>query len=262
MATVDLDNTNSVVLSMGDAGTVLRFPSSLASRTVYLERMDGGASVSVGIGEDGTYAVDSSLLSAGVGAYLGVCIDSDGLAYSFSIELVPRHYCTLDQILDSGLDNGISPRQAKKTEDDAFEARARATETIDEACGRSFVKRTATQTIYAEAGRYYGLYWAGSTVNDERFRQVCDCGVVALSDGQFELTYTHGEDYLPVDISQATALLAASYLTPTNIPSRATGQSTDAGFLRFTIAGVDGATGIPEVDSVIQRRKRERFGVI
>jgi len=184
----------------------------------------------------------------------------DGM--SFTIEICGRQYCSLDDILDCGNDSGVSPRQAKKTYDDAFVARARATETIEEACGRSFTGRAARQRLYAKAGTYYSLDWPEAEVDDAHFEQVCDCGVVALSDGVFDLVYNHGADVLPADVSQATTLLAASYLMPTNIPSRATGQSTDAGFLRFTIAGVDGATGIPEVDAVIQRRKRERFGVL
>lgn len=73
--------------------------------------------------------------------------------------------------------------------------------------------------------------------------------------------YEHGYDAPEGHVTDAIIELAADGLIPSSLPARATGQSTDVGFLRFTVAGRDGATGIPRVDAAIERERRPNLVV-
>lgn len=66
-----------------------------------------------------------------------------------------------------------------------------------------------------------------------------------------DVHYTHGEDSPPEPVRAAVITLAADGMLPNSTPSRATAVTTELGTYRVTVAGRDGATGIPEVDAVI-----------
>lgn len=61
----------------------------------------------------------------------------------------------------------------------------------------------------------------------------------------------HGYSAPEGPVSEAVLELARDYVMPSNLPARATGISSDVGFMRFTLAGKDGTTGIPNVDAAI-----------
>ncbi len=73
-----------------------------------------------------------------------------------------------------------------------------------------------------------------------------------------EVHYAHGSDRPPAAVTRAAMVLTADRLSSSAIPSRATSQSTDLGVVRFTLAGRDGPTGIPDVDAVIEQYGRRR----
>lgn len=178
------------------------------------------------------------------------------------LEVVEAHMCSLESVLDSEDERQSGPRSVGATEDDAFIARERATAVIESACNRSFIPVVDSEDIWGDAGEWVPLAWCGIT---EIRGDVCprsDSGVRLRRPGRTAVSYIHGRGPVPADVSAACARLAASYLVPSAIPDRATGESTDAGFLRFTLAGVDGETGIPEVDAVILRHKRTRAVVL
>jgi len=60
----------------------------------------------------------------------------------------------------------------------------------------------------------------------------------------------HGLDYPPEDAARAAMILAREYLVRSALSSRAVAEQTDVGFLRLSIAGRDGPTGLPDVDAV------------
>ena len=72
------------------------------------------------------------------------------------------------------------------------------------------------------------------------------------------LYYIHGIENTPEPVSRAIKTLAIEYLVPSALPARATSQSTDRGEFRINLAGKDGTTGIPEVDSVMMEFGRRR----
>jgi hypothetical protein len=76
-----------------------------------------------------------------------------------------------------------------------------------------------------------------------------------------DVHYAHGFAEPPAPVKRAALLLAVDYVVPSNLPARATAQSTDLGQFRLSIAGREGPTGIPEVDAVIEAFGRARPAV-
>ena len=69
-----------------------------------------------------------------------------------------------------------------------------------------------------------------------------------------EVVLEVGMSPTPIETSKVVTMLAAWYLTPHAAPDNATSSSTDLGFMRFIVGGVDGAaTSIPEVNAFIER---------
>lgn len=72
--------------------------------------------------------------------------------------------------------------------------------------------------------------------------------------------YEHGRRYPPEPVRVAALRLAREFAVESGIPGRATATSIGDQMFRLTIAGRDGATGIPEVDATVARFGRVRFG--
>ena len=191
----------------------------------------------------------------------------DGIDQELAVEVVTAHYCDLCAILSHGND-GDTPFEHGADEDAAWAARARATETVETAAQRRFTPTVAVQDIRAN-GAITPLDWADASEiacedDDVRIWPVGDAAVVASGCGcqEARIVYRAGVKAVPAAIAAAVETLAASYLVPSRIPDRATGESTDAGMLHYTLAGIDGATGIPDVDAAIKAYGRKRPEVL
>lgn len=191
----------------------------------------------------------------------------DGIENVLTVEVVQAHYCALDAILSHG-GQGDTPADHGAGEPEAWEARARAVETVETAANRRFVPTVAVQDVRAD-GTIALLDWpdaSGIACDDEDVRifPVGDAAVVASGRmcQDARIVYRAGLPAVPAAIAAAVEELAASYLVPSRIPDRATGESTDAGMLHYTLAGIDGATGIPDVDAAIKAHGRERAAIL
>jgi hypothetical protein len=246
---VELTYGHVVRLSLTDKAALV-VGAALAGSSMTFTGISTGAVVTADVDEDGILAWESAVCDT--------YESEDGL----TVEVVANHYCSLDAILDYDAAKGTSPRVNGVTPEQAFVARDRATSIIEEALGYCMVRRVEREELFCDAGRYAPLKW-GEVVKvvSGDATLASRSGVIPMRFGLVPVTYQHGSRVVTEDVSAAVARLAAYYLTPSNTPERATGQSTDAGFLRFTIAGVDGETGIPEVDAVIKRRRRTRMVV-
>lgn len=91
-----------------------------------------------------------------------------------------------------------------------------------------------------------GLYDWGALLRRAR-------GVWARGAGNVALLYEHGLPAPPEPVRRAAVTLARVALIRSPIPERATAESSEAGTIRFSIAGRDGWTGYPEVDAVIDQ---------
>lgn len=193
--------------------------------------------------------------------------DEGGVECSATVEVVARHYCSLADVLAHG-SAGDTPADHGAGEAEAWAARARAVETVERNAARRFVETVARQRVAADRS-VRPLEWPDASAvacSDPTADAwtVGDAAVVCSACGspEVEVTYRCGLAAVPDAIRAATAALAASYLTPSRVPDRATGESTDAGMLHFTLAGIDGATGIPDVDAAITQFGRRRPEVL
>lgn len=206
-------------------------------------------------------------------ALVRVAWEEGGIACAATLEVVQAHYCELGRILAHGPE-GDTPADHGAAEPEAWEARARAEEVIERNARRRFVPTLVRQQAQADGSATLldwpdasGIEADAGAVADEPAPKVypvgdAACVVSGRMGGQTALTYVAGMASTPAAIAAACEDLAASYLVPSRIPDRATGESTDAGMLHYTLAGVDGATGIPDVDAAIEQFGRKRPDVL
>ena len=169
------------------------------------------------------------------------------------IEVVPRHYFDLPEL--SAYGDGQDDFDALP-EDALRSARQAATEVFERNANRSFVRRLGRTKDYGNA-RLVAL-WHGDVEEllTPGYRLVCGCQCVCDGCGEPYprwVEYVYGTGDVPVQVSRAVLELAAYMLRPTNRPLGATGESSDAGYIHFTVAGRDGATDIPEVNAAIEQ---------
>lgn len=167
-------------------------------------------------------------------------------------EVVSRHYFTLDAL--KGYGEGQDDFDTL-SEEELFQARQAATEVIERNALRSFVTRIGRTKDY---GRGSYLQLDHNDVRElltEGYRLESDCQATRTACQPFPcwVEYIYGCGEVPAQVSRAALELAAYMLRPSNRPIGATGESTDAGFIRFTTAGQDGATDIPEVNAAIEQ---------
>lgn len=167
-------------------------------------------------------------------------------------EVVSRHYFPLDAL--KGYGDGQDEFD-ELSEEQLFQARQAATEIIERNACRSFVTRIGRTKDY---GRGPYLQLDHNDVCDlltEGYRLESDCQATRTSCQPLPcwVEYIYGYGEVPSQVSRAALELAAYMLRPSNRPIGATGESTDAGFIRFTTAGQDGATDIPEVNAAIEQ---------
>lgn len=179
-----------------------------------------------------------------------------------TVELVAAHYADLARILAHGGEQG-RPIDLGRTEAEALGARARAEAVIEGCAGRAFTPRLAVERVWAPKGAA-PLSWPDATESVTEGAAVLPGGWAALADppGPATVAYLHGMAACPADVAWACEELAASYLIVGAVPYRATSMSTSDGVMSYSIAGRDGATGIPEVDEVIARHRIRRHKVV
>lgn len=176
--------------------------------------------------------------------------------YETEIEIVARHYFPLSALkaTDEGDDFVMN------SEEELRDARQAATETFELNARRSFVQRIGSTETY-----HGGFVW----LEHSDVRELMTDGWALMSDctargpeGHAVIRYRYGLDEIPARVSDAVLTLARYYLRPSVTPDRATGEATEAGFIRYTLAGKDGATGLPEVDAAIEQFGRQRVVVL
>lgn len=161
--------------------------------------------------------------------------------------IVARHYFDIAQLKAMDDVDDFSD----KTEEEFWAARQSATEIFEKNARRSFVQQMGVTETYQG-----GFVWLDHNdvheVLTPGWQLVSDCQAVG-PEGRATIRYRYGLTEVPERVSEAVLALAAYYLRPSATPDRATGESTDAGFIRYTLAGKDGATGLPEVDAAIEQ---------
>lgn len=180
---------------------------------------------------------------------------SNEAAFVSFAEVISRHYFSLGQLLEDG------PEQDDFSEypvEALYSARQAATDVFEQASRRSFVHRVGRTKDYGrddlirlDHGDVYELLSEGYIqVSGSQLERDRKCAPVPFPRW---IEYLYGSDAMPTEVSRAVLSLAAYMLRPSNRPLGATGQSSDAGYIHFTVAGRDGATAIPEVNAAIEQ---------
>lgn len=173
--------------------------------------------------------------------------------FAFQVEVVSRHYFSLDQLrgYGDGQDDFASIAEEK-----LVEARQAATDVFEQAAGRSFVMRMGRTKDYGRGDLLDLAHGDVAEMLSEGYELVSGCQAqrtsLAMPFPRW-VEYVYGCEPMPAEVSRAVLELAAYILRPSNRPVGATGESSDAGYIHFTTAGRDGATAIPEVNAAIEQ---------
>lgn len=247
--------------ALGNLWSVESCAASIGDTALSTEIVDGIPSVTI---------PPQTSLGAALVEWHMVGSDATSRDYQTQVEFVDAHLCALADIrnYNKGADTDGFDDSVRYPDEAVFEARARASETVERATGRAFSRRVKTQVVHSASPFVVldvpDVHEVESDKGRARLLGDCQCLVngVGLHDLPYTLTLTYGTTWTPEEVRAAVVKLAATYLRPLNRPEAATGESTDVGYISYTLAGRDGATGIPEVDAVIQRWARRRLGVM
>jgi len=136
---------------------------------------------------------------------------------------------------------------------------------FERAAGRAFTLRQITERLRGDGTDTY-------IVGQRDARTVLTCTVdsvaveasidevgmlrlpaAAIRDAAISVEYTYGMDPAPAQLKRLALLYAESIVGAGSIDARATGQQSEFGYIKYSVAGRDGATGIPEVDAFLSR---------
>lgn len=154
-------------------------------------------------------------------------------------------------------------------------------EALEDACGVSFIQRTATDTLDGNAGtdivldrsRVSAVTAASIDGTALTASELADLAV--YPDGTIynpagwtrgrrnvSITYTHGHATIPGRVKRAAIMLTRRYLVDSPVNDRATSLVNDDGTTQWLVtAGVRGALfDLPEVNAIVQQY-RERLGI-
>ena len=203
--------------------------------------------------------------------------DYKGVKVNATVEVVATRYCTVQDVLNHRPDENLLGDVDDATIQGAID---RAEHVIESAAHRVFQPVLMRGVTDRPNCRTSSLVFTGEfTASDMRSvvsakdqdgkpvtLRVCNPALIDVRDlgiNKFaEVVVECGMKPTPPEVKNAVVSLAAWYLTEHAMPDNATSASTDLGFMRFVVGGVDGAaTSIPEVNAVIERYGLRDFKV-
>lgn len=192
--------------------------------------------------------------------------NSKKAVFENTVHVVSRHYFTLSQLRDYGDGQDDFSDILAYPDERLYNARQSAEEMFEHAANRSFIKRIGSTIDYGSDTFITLKHCDVSEVITSGYKLVSDCQVkrnpAACSDySPHPIEYVYGLDDIPQKVSEAVLTLAAYYLRPSNTADRATGESTDAGYIHYTLAGINGATSLPEVNATAEQFGRQGVSI-
>lgn len=187
---------------------------------------------------------------------------SDEAAFVSRAEVVSRHYFSIGELRGYGDGQDDFNDEEKYPDARLWAARQAAEESFEKAAHRSFVRRIGATTDYG-MDMFINLdHCDVSRLVSDGYALVSDCQLTrdtGFFGARFPrpIEYVYGLDDIPAKVSNAVLTLAAYYLRPSNTADRATGESSEAGYIHFTLAGIDGATSLPEVNATAEQFGRK-----
>lgn len=193
----------------------------------------------------------------------------DGVNVSAQVEVVAKRYCTVQDVLDHNPDENLFDTMEDSIIQEAID---RAESVIEKEAHRVFQPvlmrgvtdrpncRTSSLVFVGDGTASDMRAVVSATDQDGNAVSLRVCGPVLLDvrdlqRGMFaNVVVECGMKPTPPEMKSAVVSLAAWYLTRHARPDNATSESTDLGFMRFIVGGVDGAaTSVPEVNALIDR---------
>lgn len=258
---------------------------------------DGAVSVSVTDGDGTEIATGTATNDGAIGVYTYVLpetavdmVDTYTVTWEGDVatrerswttryEVVGGHYFELADLRT--FNAAIEENPSRYTPSKLREARDTATERLEKECLLAFTARRERRVLRGSGRRVlilphnairalYGIAVDGVEFTEEELDlvRVLDFGIELPAgnawdpDSEITVDYEHGLDEPDSSVVRAVKILAVDYLIPSAIPARAKSETTDLGTVSYSLAGRDGATGIPEVDAVIVKYGRETPTVI
>lgn len=187
---------------------------------------------------------------------------SNEAAYVSHAEVVSRHYFSLDALRRYGDGQDDFADEDKYPEARLWAARQSAEEAFEQAAHRAFVERIGTTIDYGRDAFINLKHCDVSRLISSGYELASDCQLDRLPNyfgARFPrpIEYVYGLANVPAKVAGAVLALAAYSLRPSNVADRATGESSEAGYIHFTLAGIDGATALPEVNATIDQFGRK-----
>jgi hypothetical protein len=147
------------------------------------------------------------------------------------------------------------------TDTDIEDIRTAVEDTFERSARRAFVPRRARETITGDGSRLYELehpsvrelvsVTVDGTVVTATLRASGFIELPYATYGAIAVEYLHGMWPSPPQLKRLAIIYAESLIGAFAVDARATGQQTEYGYIRYSVAGRDGATGIPEVDAFL-----------
>lgn len=204
---------------------------------------------------------------------LTVSWELSGVAVSCQVQVVPSRYCSLDDVRTHRADE---LQNEGRSDDDVFDARARAEDVIERECGRAlqpvmeecFIDRpgcTARTQPIGAAGRVIhdisevirATAQDGSEVEVRPVRRggsFVDVGELGRGCAA-TACIVHGMERTPPEVRHAVAALAARFLTARAEPDNAISMTGDGATISYVVEGASGITALPEVNALIKRHR-------
>ncbi|MDA3937191.1 MAG: hypothetical protein PF636_10140 [Actinomycetota bacterium] len=137
---------------------------------------------------------------------------------------------------------------------------------FEDAAGRAFIVREKSERLRGDGtatyllGEYDACELVSVTVDSVAIADalVDEAGMLEMPaavavNAAILVTYTYGLDPAPRQLKRLALLAAESMVGSSSIDARATGQQSEFGYIKYSVAGRDGAFGIPEVDAFLSR---------
>lgn len=183
-----------------------------------------------------------------------IALGDSGETSSFSIEFVSRYYFTIEELRASHDDSDDFTDESKYPDERIAEMRRAAVEVFEKNANKCFIERIgATFSYKLDSVVSLDHYDVTELIfSPDGYSLVSFCqaaGCARKGSGLF--VYRYGAGVLPLKVKEAVINLTKYYLRSTAWSERAQSIEDNGTFIRMSIAGRDGATGLPEIDAVI-----------
>lgn len=266
------DTPARVRLTIRDASGTLWDPDDDAMEAVVTDSAGGAVGTYAATRESpGLFRIDvpaseTEVLDVYSVAWTGT-FDAEEQTFHSEYEVVGGFFFSVSEA--RSFDGGALTDESAYPLQSIVDAREQVESEIEDACGVAFVPRGARVALDGSGGA--ALFLPHIRIRDvveateddtavdlDDVTLRTDDGVLILSVGSWAIgdrnvsvLYEHGYTQPPARIKRAALILLRDRLVRSNVNDRALSYTDDSGTMQMSVAGVNGAFGIPEVDAAV-----------